>query len=89
MQVNEPRSKNNEGDDLQERENIMGKNQFLSQVGAKDCIKEKITGNYAIQMMGVDGVETKPNQPKINHYKYMKQSVKSSEEKDKNEKFQD
>ena len=36
MQVNESRIETNKGDDLQERENIMGKNQFLSGVGAKD-----------------------------------------------------
>ena len=32
-------------------------------------------------------MEPKPNQPKINHYKYMKQKVKSTKVKDKNEKF--
>ena len=60
------------GNDLQKRENITGKNQFLSWVGPKDCIKEKIMGNYAIQIMGIDTMKTKPNQPKIKHYKYMK-----------------
>ena len=39
--------------------------------------------------MGIDAMETKPNQPKMNHYKFMKQKVKSTNAKDKNETFQD
>ena len=78
MQVNEPRRiEIDKGEDLHERANIMGKNQFLSWVGAEDCIRENITGKYAIQMMGIDAMDTGPNQPKLNHYKYMKKKVKS------------
>ena len=84
VQVNEPRIENNEGDDLEEREN-----QILSWVGAYDCIKEKILRNYSIQMMGINAVETKPNQPKISHYKYMKQKVKLAKTKATKEKYQD
>ena len=40
-------------------------------------------------MMGVDAMKTKPNQPKIKHYKYMKQKVKSTEVQNKNKRFQD
>ena len=87
MQVNEPRIEIYKGNDLQERENIIGKIQFLSWVGTEDCFKEKITGNYAIQMMGIDAMETKPSQPKVNHYKFMKQKVKSTDVKDGNEVF--
>ena len=56
MQVNETRNKENKEDDLHERENVTGKNQFLSWVGAKNCIKDKVTSNYAIQMMGIDTI---------------------------------
>ena len=45
--------------------------------------------NYAIQMMGIETMETKLTQPKMNHYKYMKQKVKSIDAKDKKETFQD
>ena len=76
MQVNEMGNKTEKEDDLQERENVMGKNQFLSWVGAKDCIKDKLTGKYAIQLMGIDALETKPSQTKANHYKFMEQKVK-------------
>ena len=48
MQVNETRNKVDEEDDLQEKENLMGKNQFLSWVGVDDCVKDKVTVNYAI-----------------------------------------
>ena len=72
MQVNEMENKIDEEDDLQERENLRGKNQLLSWIEADNCIKDKVTGNYAIQMMGIDAMETKPTQPKMNHYKYMK-----------------
>ena len=58
-------------------------------VGVDDCVKDKIIENYAIQMMGVDIAKIKPNQPKINHYKFMKWKVKSSKTKDKGGKFQD
>ena len=34
-------------------------------------------------------METKTNQPKINHYKYMKQKVKSKKILNKNKRFQD
>ena len=34
-------------DDLQERENFTGKNEFLSWDGAHDCMKDKVMGNYA------------------------------------------
>ena len=54
---------------LLKEENLMGKNEFLSWFGAKDCVKDKIMANYAIQ----DTKEIEPTQPKINHYKYIKQ----------------
>ena len=44
-------------------------------------------GNYAIQMMGIDAMEPKLTQPKTNHYKYMKQKVKSDDAKNKNKTF--
>ena len=39
--------------------------------------------------MGVDAMEPKPTQPKINHYKYMKQKVKSDDAKEKKDIFKD
>ena len=72
MQVNETRNETYEEDELQERENVIGKNQLLSWVGLDDCIKDKVTGNYAFQMIGINAMETKFTQPKMNHYKYMK-----------------
>ena len=89
VQVNKPRNYTDNNDDLQKRENLMGKNQFLSWVGADDCVKDKVTRNYAIQMMGIDAMETKPSQPKDNHYKFMKQKVKSTDVKNGNEMFKD
>ena len=44
-------------------------------------------GDYAIQVMGIDTKEPKPTQPKINHYKYMKQNVKSNDAKQDNKYF--
>ena len=82
VQVNETKNKANKENDLQEIENVMGKNQFLSWVGVENCVKDKVTGNYAIQMMGIDAMETKQTQPKMNHYKYMKQKVKSTKPKE-------
>ena len=87
MQVNETKTKKNEEDDLQERENLTGKNQFLSWVGANDCVKDKVTGNYVIQMMTVDAMETKPSQPKVNHYKCIKQKMKSTDAKRMEKKY--
>ena len=72
-------NKTYEGVDLQERENFTGKNGFLSWVGANDCFKNKITGYYTTQLMGIDAKEIQLAQPKINHYKYMKQKVKENE----------
>ena len=46
-------------------------------------------GYYAIQLMGVDAMETKPSQPKVNHYKFKKQKVKSTDVKEENEMFKD
>ena len=46
-------------------------------------------GNYAIQVMGIDTKETKLIQSKMNHYKYMKQKVKSTDIKNGNDTFQD
>ena len=51
VQVNETGNDTIEEDDLQERENFTGKNEFLSWVGAHDCVKDKLTGYYAIQLM--------------------------------------
>ena len=48
VQVNETRNGTIKEDDLQERENFTGKNEFLSWVGAHDCVKDKLTGYYAI-----------------------------------------
>ena len=70
------------------RETLTCKNQFLSWVGANNCVKDKIMGNYIIQMMRVDVTKTKPRQPKVNHYKFMKQKVKSTYAKNGNETFQ-
>ena len=39
--------------------------------------------------MGIDARETKPTQPKLNHYKYMKQKVKSDDTNNKNDIFKD
>ena len=72
VQVNKMGNKTDKEDDLQERENVMGKNGFLSWVGVDDCVKDKLTGYYAIQLMGIDAKEIQPTQPKIDHYKYMK-----------------
>ena len=74
---------------MQEREKSTGKNQFLSWVGAKDCVKDKLMGNYAIQMMGIDAKEAKLIQPKVNHYKFMKEKVKLDDAKNGNKTFQD
>ena len=52
VQVNETGNDTFEEDDLQERENFTGKTEFLSWVGAHDCVKDKLTSNYAIQLMG-------------------------------------
>ena len=65
------------------------KNEFLPWVGAHDCVKDKLTGYYAIQLMGIDVKETKLTQPKLNHYKYMKQKVKSDDTNNKNDIFKD
>ena len=89
MQVNETKNEAFEGDDLQEREKFTDKNGFLSWVGAKDCAKDKLIGHYAIQLMGIDAKEKQPTQPKINHYAYMKQKVKSKNDKTKNKTFKD
>ena len=85
MQVEESKIGNEEEGDLQERAKKTQKNQFLSWFGANDYVKEKIIGNYAIQVLGFDTKEPKPNQPKINHYKYMKQKAKSTKMRDKKE----
>ena len=71
------------------RENFTDKNRFLSWVGAKDCVKDKLIGYYDIQLMGIDAKEKKPTQPKINHYAYMKQKVKSKTDETKNKTFKD
>ena len=44
VQVNETKNKIDKENELQERENFMGKTKFISWVGAKDCVKDKITG---------------------------------------------
>ena len=75
MQVNETGNYTFKEDDLQKRENFTGKNECLSWIGAHDCIQDKVTGNYAIQLMGIDANKIEPTQPKLNHYKYMKQKV--------------
>ena len=67
MQVNETKNDAFEGDDLQEREDFTDKNGFRSWVGAKDCVKDKLIGYYAIQLMGIDAKEKQPTQPKKNH----------------------
>ena len=89
MQFNETKNEAFKEDDLQERENFTDKNGFLSWVGAKDCVKDKLTGCYAIQLIGIDAKEKQPTQPKINHYAYMKQKVKSKIDKTKNKTFKD
>ena len=48
VQVDETRNDTFKEDDLQERENFTSKNEFLPWVGAHDCVKEKLTGYYAI-----------------------------------------
>ena len=63
VQFNEIGNQTDNEDDLQERENLMGKIWFLSWVGAGNCIKDKVTSTYAIQMMGIDAMETKSSQP--------------------------
>ena len=45
---------------LQKRDNIRGKNDFLSWVGANDYDKDKIMGNYTIKLMGDDTKKPKP-----------------------------
>ena len=87
VQVNKENYDVVEGNDLQERESFAGKNGFLSWVDAKDCVKDKISGNYAIQLVEIDTKDKKPIQPKINHYQYMKQRVKSEKDETKNETF--
>ena len=52
-------------------------------------IEDKVTSNYAIQLMRIDAKETKPTPPKLNHYKYMKQKVKSNDTNNKNDIFKD
>ena len=54
---------------------------------AKDCVKDKISGNYTIQLVEIDTKDKQPIQPKINHYQYMKQKVKSGKDKTKNKTF--
>ena len=68
VQVNEEENDVVKGNDLQERENFAGKNGFLSWVEAEDCVKDKILGNYAIQLVEIDTKDKQPIQPKINHY---------------------
>ena len=47
--------------DLQERENfIAGKIEFFPWFCVENCVKDKITGYYAIQLMGVDKIRTTP-----------------------------
>ena len=41
------------------------------------------------QMMEIDAMETKLTQPKMSHYKYVKQKVKSTKAKDANKTLQD
>ena len=53
------------------------------------CVKDKLTGYYATQLMGIDTKETKLTQTKLNHYKYMKQKVKSDDTNNGNDIFQD
>ena len=89
VQVNETRNLTIEEDDLQERENFTGKNEFLSWVGAHDCVKDKLTGYYNIQLMGINAKEKNLTQPKLNHYKYMKQKVKPIDINNKNDIFKD
>ena len=89
MQVNKEDNDVVKGNDLQERENFADKNGFLSWVEAKDCVKDKILGNYAIQLVEIDTKDKQSIQPKINHYQYMKQKVKSEKDKTKNKTFKD
>ena len=89
MQVNEEENDVVKGNDLQERENFAGKKGCLSWVEVKDCVKDKISGNYAIQLVEIDTKDKQPIQPKINHYQYMKQKVKSGKDKTKNKTFKD
>ena len=67
VQVKESKMRDEKENDLQERDNVTGKSHFLSWVGAYDCVKDKVIGNYSIQVMGIDTKETKPTQPKVNH----------------------
>ena len=69
------------GETCAKRDKLIGQNEFLSWDGANDCVKDKIIRNYAIQLMGIDTKEPKPSQPKVNHYEYMKQKVKSKDAK--------
>ena len=71
------------------RESFAGKNGLLSWVDAKDCVKDKISGNYTIQLVEIDTKDKQPIQPKINHYQYMKQKVKSGKDEIKNKTFKD
>ena len=89
MRVNETRNDTIKEDDLQERENFTGKNEFLSWVGAHDCVKDKLTGYYAVQLMEINAEETKLTQPKLNHYKYMKQKLRSDDTNNGNDIFKD
>ena len=70
--------------DLQEREKLNKKNGILAWVGANDCVKDKIIGDYEIQVMEIDTKEMQQIQLKANHYEYMKKKLKSR--KDKREK---
>ena len=48
VQVNEIGHDTIKEDDLHERENFTGKIEFLFWVEAHDCVKDKLTGYYAI-----------------------------------------
>ena len=58
-------------------------------MGANDCVKDKLTDYYATQLMGIDAKEIQPTQTKINHYKYMKQKVKTNDTNDRLDIFKD
>ena len=73
VQVNEIGNDTIKENDLQERENFTGKNEFLSWW----------------ELMGIDAKETKLTQPKLNRYKYMKQKVKLDDTHNKNDIFKD
>ncbi|MCO5560570.1 hypothetical protein L7F22_014185 [Adiantum nelumboides] len=75
-------------ENLSLKKDFQCKDQYLNEVQAEDCVKDKISGFYALQTTEIDPKPCK-NTPKANHYALMKKKLKSKQGDVENETFKD